>query len=292
MFRFNEKLIKGLMALVVGVALTLSFAACSNSSSVVGQEVEGGATASETAAPGTVGSTLDQVIAAGTLRVAVPQDSPPFGSMNPDGELEGYDIEVAKLIATDLEVELELVPVDSTNRIPYLQTDRADLVISSLGANPERAKSIYFSLPYAPFYSGVFGPSELDITTYDDLSGYTVGVTKGSLEDLELTERVSEDVEISRFDDNSITASALIAGQVDVAALGNVIAKAVADENPGSDVQSKFVIKNSPCFIGVRRGDLDMLEWTNVFVMHKRLGGELDALAEQWFGETLELPAF
>jgi polar amino acid transport system substrate-binding protein len=63
------------------------------------------------------------------------------------------------LIAKDLGVKLEVLPVSSANRIPYLQTKKADLVISSLGKNPEREKVIDFTAAYAPFFSGVFGPA-------------------------------------------------------------------------------------------------------------------------------------
>lgn len=64
---------------------------------------------------------------------------------------QGYDIDVAKLIADKLGVKVELVPVTSANRVPYLQTNKVDLVISSLGKNAEREKVIDFSTAYAPF---------------------------------------------------------------------------------------------------------------------------------------------
>ena len=96
-------------------------------------------------------SSLDRIIEAGTIKIAVPQDFAPFGSVDASGNLEGYDIDVANLIAEDLGVELELVPVTSDNRIPFLQTNKVDLVISSMGANPERAKSIFFSIPMLHF---------------------------------------------------------------------------------------------------------------------------------------------
>ena len=75
---------------------------------------------------------LAEIEKSGTIRVAVPQDFPPFGSVGPDMTPQGYDIDVAKLIAEKIGVELELVPVTSANRIPYLQTQKVDLVISSL----------------------------------------------------------------------------------------------------------------------------------------------------------------
>ena len=44
---------------------------------------------------------------------------------------------------------------------------------------------------------------------------------------------------------------------------------------------------DSPCFIGVKKGNSDLLQWVNVFIMHKTLGGELNELSEQWFGQPL-----
>ena len=85
---------------------------------------------------------LDTITKSGTLRVAVPEDYPPFGSVGPDLKPQGYDIDTAALLAKALHAKLELVPVNSANRIPYLQTNKVDLVISSLGKNPDREKVI------------------------------------------------------------------------------------------------------------------------------------------------------
>jgi polar amino acid transport system substrate-binding protein len=90
---------------------------------------------------------LDDVLKRGVLKVAVPQDFPPFGSVGPDMKPRGLDIDTAKLLADQLKVKLELTPVNSTNRIPFLTTGKVDLVISSLGKNPEREKVIDFSRP-------------------------------------------------------------------------------------------------------------------------------------------------
>lgn len=286
---------RGLLTIAAGLFVMVSAIACS-SGSITSQSVAGDAAAAQsspTAAPaGAVGSTLDKILAAGKVRIAIPQDSPPFGSMGTDGKTQGYDVEVANMLAEALEVEPELVPVTSKNRIPFLQSDKADMVISSLGATPERAKSIYFSIPYAPFYSGIYSASGVNIASYTDLTGKTVGVTNGSLEDLELTKRAPEGVEIKRFEDNSTTAAALLAGQVDAIATGNTIANGLIKENPNKNLERKFVMRNSPCYIGVRRGDLDLLQWVNVFVANKRLSGDLEDLSQKWFNEPLDLPAF
>ena len=86
---------------------------------------------------------LSDILSSGKVKIAVPEAFAPFGSVGATGDHEGYDVDVAKLIAKDLGVELELVPVVSKQRIPFLETDRVDLVISTMGANPRvRSRSI------------------------------------------------------------------------------------------------------------------------------------------------------
>lgn len=235
---------------------------------------------------------LADILKAGKIKIAVPENFPPFGSLGASGEHEGYDVDVAKLIAKDLEVELELVPVASKQRIPFLETDRVDLVISSMGANPGRAKSIWFSSAYAPFFSGAFAAPDMKIMSPADLAGKKVGLTGGTLEDLELTKVAPKSAEIIRFGDNAATLSAYASGQVDVLVTGNTVAADFAKTHADKKIETKFIVKESPCFVGVKKGSYDLLQWVNVFILHKTLGGELNGLSEKWFGQKLPpLPA-
>jgi polar amino acid transport system substrate-binding protein len=245
------------------------------------------------AAPSAVADKLEDIIQSGVIKVAVPADFPPFGSVGKSGQAEGYDIEVAKLVARDLGVKLELVPVTSPNRIAYLLTGKVDLIIASLGANPERAKVIAFTDAYAPFYAGIFGDTKTQVRSLADLAGKTVGVTRGTLEDSELTRLAPKNATIQRFEDNDATLSALTSGKLDLIATGSAAAVLLNRANPGK-AEKKFVLRDSPAHIGVRKDEPDLVGWLNVFIhYHDKPGAELDALAQQWLGESLaSLPAF
>lgn len=130
---------------------------------------------------------LQDIEKRGVIRIAVPQDFPPFGSVGTDLQPQGYDIDMARYLAKSMKLKLQLVPVTSANRVPYLQTDKVDLVISSLGKNAEREKVIDFSRAYAPFFLGVFGPKGAELKDAAALSGKSVGVTRGAVEDMVLT---------------------------------------------------------------------------------------------------------
>ncbi|EKO3375592.1 transporter substrate-binding domain-containing protein [Vibrio fluvialis] len=225
---------------------------------------------------------LESVQQKGVLKVAVPQDFPPFGSVGTDLKPHGYDIDMAAYLAQKLDVKLELVPVTSANRIPYLQTGKVDLVISSMGKNAEREKVIDFSAAYAPFYLGVFGSSDETVTSAQDLSGKTIGVTRGSVEDLELSKIAPSDATIKRFEDNNATLSSFLSGQVSLIATGNLVVTEIATRYPAKAPQTKFLLKNSPCYVGVMKGEEALLKEVNRLITEAKQDGVLEGFSQKW----------
>ncbi|EOG5612642.1 ABC transporter substrate-binding protein/permease [Klebsiella pneumoniae] len=148
---------------------------------------------------------LQDIEKRGVIRIAVPQDFPPFGSVGTDLQPQGYDIDMARYLAKSMKLKLQLVPVTSANRVPYLQTDKVDLVISSLGKNAEREKVIDFSRAYAPFFLGVFGPKGAELKDAAALSGKSIGVTRGAVEDMVLTSVALFGVDVSAWTAASVT---------------------------------------------------------------------------------------
>ena len=236
-------------------------------------------------------SALDNVLKSKTLKVAIPTDYPPYGFVGPDMAPQGLDVEMARLIAAKLGVKAELVPVTSANRIPYLQTKKADLVISTLGKNAEREKVIDFSAGYSPFYQAVFAAKSLSVKGAADLAGKSVGVTRGAIEDMELTKIAPPSADVKRFEDNNATVSAFVSGQVQVIATGASVAGNMMARNPNLGTEYKFVLKDSPNFIGVAKGEDALRLKVNEIIAAAKASGELDKLAQKWLGRPVgELP--
>jgi polar amino acid transport system substrate-binding protein len=237
-------------------------------------------------APAAQADALDSITKAGVLKVAVPEDYPPFGSVGPDMKPQGYDIDTAALLARAMNVKLELVPVNSANRIPYLQTSKVDLVISSLGKTPDREKVIDFSIAYAPYYQGVFGPADIQVSSPADLTGKTVGATRGALEEIALTQ-LAPNATIKRFEDNNATIAAFLSGQVQLIAAGNIVAAAINAKNPPRRPEPKFIIKDSPCFVGLNKNEGPLLAKVNAAITQAKTDGTLNAMSKKWFGAPL-----
>jgi polar amino acid transport system substrate-binding protein len=236
-------------------------------------------------------SALDSITKSKTIKIAVPTDYPPYGFVDTSMKPQGYDIEMAELIAAKLGVKLQLVPVSSANRIPYLQTKKADLVISTLGKNPEREKVIDFTAAYAPFFQGVFGPKSMAVKSFADLGGKTVGVTRGAMEDQELGKVAPATTDYKRFEDNNATVAAFVSGQTQLVAMSGAVAAEMIRKNPQLGAEYKLTIKDSPCFIGIAKGEDALKAKLNEIIGAARRDGTLDKMSLKWLGKPAgELP--
>jgi polar amino acid transport system substrate-binding protein len=181
--------------------------------------------------------------------------------------------------------------VVSASRIPALQTRKADLVIATLGKNPDREKVIDFSSAYSPFFQAVFGPKAMSVKSFADLAGKSVGVTRGAMEDQELGKVAPASVDTKRFEDNNATIAAFTAGQVQFVALGASVAGNMMTKNPQLSAEYKLLLKDSPNFIGIAKGEDKLKAKVNEIIAEAKKSGELEAMAKKWLGRGLgDLP--
>ena len=228
---------------------------------------------------------LDDVMRTKRIRIAIPTDFPPYGFVGTDLAPKGLDIDMANYIAAKLGVTPELLPVSTANRIPYLQTKKAGLVISTLGKNPEREKVIDFSAAYSPFFIAVFGPKTTALKGPEELAGKTIAVTRGSVDDAELTKVAPPTAEVRRFEDNNTTISAYIAGQTQLVATSVQVAGTMMQKNPQLGTEFKFVLKDSPNFIGVSKGEDKLRAKVNDILAEAKKNGDLDKMSLKWLGK-------
>jgi polar amino acid transport system substrate-binding protein len=227
---------------------------------------------------------LDDVLKNKKITIAIPTDFPPYGFVGTDLKPQGLDIDMANYIGSKLGVAVELAPVTSANRIAYLQTRKADLVISTLGKNPEREKVIDFTAAYSPFFQAVFAAKSVSVKSFADLAGKSVAVTRGAIEDQELTRLAPAGADIKRFEDNNGTVSAFVSGQTQAIATGASVAGNMMARNPQLGTEYKLLLKDSPNFIGVGKGEDKLRLKVNDIIAEGRKNGDIDKMAVKWLG--------
>lgn len=225
---------------------------------------------------------LDDITKAKVIKIAVPTDYPPYGFVGIDLKPQGLDVAMAGLIAEKLGVQLELVPVTSANRIPYLQTKQVQLVISTLGKNAERLQVIDFTHAYAPFFQGVYAPKSLNIKSFSDLGGKTIAVAKGAMEEQELVKVGPPTMDFKRYEDQAASTAAFVAGQTQVIATSVSNAGLMMQKNPRLNAEYKLLIKESPNFIGVAKGETALRTKVNEIILAARKDGTIDKMSQRW----------
>lgn len=223
----------------------------------------------------------------GEITIGMLVDFPPYGTTDAKNQPDGYDADVAKLLAKDWGVKANIVPVTGPNRIPFLLTNKVDLLVASLAVTPERAKQVQFSQPYAAATIVLYGATKTPIKAATDLKGLRVGVARASTQDVAVTKAAPEGTEIRRFDDDASAMQALISGQVDAIGCSVTVAAQIAKRVPAGTYENKFTLVQQSMGIAMRPGQEELTKAVNEFVQKNTANGELNKLYQKWLQADL-----
>jgi polar amino acid transport system substrate-binding protein len=230
---------------------------------------------------------LANILKKGVIRVAILLDAPPFGSVNQQRQPEGFDHDLAEMIAKGLGVKLEIQQVTGPNRIPFLLTDKVDIIVAFIGLTPERARQVMFTAPYAESVLGVYGPKSTIVKSAAELGNLRVVTPKGGTADVTLT-AMNPRASIMRTEDDATAATAYMTGQADLFATNNMLLPDYMKRSPRTEFDLKFTLRRSPAHVAVRMGDFTLLQWLNSFIFFNTMNGELDKLHQKWLGAPMQ----
>jgi len=237
--------------------------------------------------------TTAEIVKRGRVKIGVLTGAPPFGMIDAQGNPSGYDVDVANLVGKYLGVPVDLVPLTPPARIPALQGGRVDFLVATLAPTPERALTVDFTSPYNAFQMAIMAKKGLAISTLQDLRGKTVGVNRGSSQESALNKAAVPGTKVTRFEDDSTVAQALIAGQIDTIAIPDTIGREIAKTRADADMEVKFIFFQQPNSIAVRKGSDELRQWLNNTIYFIKVSGELDEICRKWTGAALPtLPTF
>ncbi|QGY33194.1 transporter substrate-binding domain-containing protein [Pantoea cypripedii] len=233
--------------------------------------------------------TLDNIKSKGSMTFGIVTDQPPYGFINEKGQNDGYDIEIARMMAKELGVTPKFVPITASNRIPLLLTGKVDMLICVLGMYPDRAKVIQYLKPYAASAVELYAAKGTNVKSLAELAGHNVAVARGSSVDKMLTSSAPAGTNIQRFDDDSSAIQSLVSGQSDVLAGYSNYFLPLQKASPNK-FESKATLEVEYLGIAVRPNQKAYTDWANNFLDKNQT--QILANYKKWFGiDRPALPA-
>ncbi|WP_250510052.1 transporter substrate-binding domain-containing protein [Caballeronia sp. GACF4] len=238
---------------------------------------------------GAASSMLKTVLQRGTLRVGDCLSFAPFGFYNKDGQPDGYDVDLAKELAKQMGVKLEVVNTTSANRIPNLQTSKVDVVFCNFTRNLERAKEIAFTNPYVVASEALLVKKSSGIKSIKDMSNRTIATVKGSTNGDEVRS-LNMQVKIQEFDSSQAAILAVKQGQADAMIEDNNFLAYQASLDQELTVTDEALVPLEYNAFGVKAGDQVWLNYLNLFLFQINASKQNAQLYKKWFGQEPRFP--
>ncbi len=243
---------------------------------------EPAAAESEDASASAQARSLEDIKADGKLVIGVFSDKNPFGYVDANGDVQGYDVYFAKRLALDLfgsEDAVEFVYVEAASRVEYLKSAKVDIILANFTVTDERSEQVDFALPYMKVALGVVSPEGSLITDVEQLQGKTLIVVKGTTAETYFQENYPE-INLLKFDEYQEAYDALADGRGDAFSTDNTEVLAWALQNKGFAVGIESIGNLDTIAPAVQKGNTELLNWINE---------EIEGLAaEQFFHKDFE----
>ena len=252
------KNIRKLVTIVLTLSLTLSLVACGSKNSA-----NGSVASDREKKQNVVYRTLEEIKESGTINIGVFSDKNPFGYVDENGEYQGYDVYFANRIGEDLGVEINYVSTEAANRIEYLQTGKADIILANFTVTPQRAEEVDFALPYMNVALGVVSPDGRVIESLDSWNAEDqIIVISGTTAETYLIENY-QDIPLQKYDSYATAKNALENGNGVAWVNDNTEVIAFALQNDGYTVGIPSLGSQDSIAPAVSKGNNTLLDWLN-----------------------------
>ena len=256
---------KKILALLLALTLIFSLAACS-----------GGSSGSET--------WEDELGTKGKLRVGMAADYPPYESYDAAGNVVGLDADFAAMIADELGVELEIVPMDFDTIISAVSAGTVDMGISCFSYTEERAKSVLFTETYMTSAQACFASTEYGINSMEDLAGGLVGAGNGTT-GMEVAEELSGQYGYStQPGEIAVMSESVKAGAMQAIITEQCVAESYIAANPGQFKMIVEALTEEEIKAITNMNNDKLLEEVNKIITDFTSGPDYDQMVIDWFG--------
>lgn len=279
---------------ILGVLLAVGIiagviAGCGNSNTT-----QNGAENASQASATAKARTLDEIKKSGKIKIGVFSDKNPFGYVDENGKVQGYDVYFAKRIAKDLlgsEDAVDFVYVEAASRVEYLKSAKVDITLANFTVTDERKEQVDFALPYMKVALGIVSPQKAEITDVNQLKGKKLIVVKGTTAETYFSKNYP-DVTLVKFDEYQEAYDALLDGRGDAFSTDNTEVLAWAKQNKGFVVGVESLGDIYTIAPAVQKGNTELLNWLNdeikTLAKEKFFHKDFDETLKSVYGDSID----
>ncbi len=279
---------------ILGVLLAIGIiagviAGCGNSNTT-----QNGAENASQASATAKARTLDEIKKSGKIKIGVFSDKNPFGYVDENGKVQGYDVYFAKRIAKDLlgsEDAVDFVYVEAASRVEYLKSAKVDITLANFTVTDERKEQVDFALPYMKVALGIVSPQKAEITDVNQLKGKKLIVVKGTTAETYFSKKYP-DVTLVKFDEYQEAYDALLDGRGDAFSTDNTEVLAWAKQNKGFVVGVESLGDIDTIAPAVQKGNTELLNWLNdeikTLAKEKFFHKDFDETLKSVYGDSID----
>ena len=244
-------------------------------------------------------SKLDQVLARGRLVVGTGSTNAPWHFKSADNKFQGFDIDIAKIIAKALfddPEKVEFVNQSSDARIPNITTDKVDITCQAMTVTGGRAQQVAFTIPYYREGVGLMTKAGSPRATYAAMKTAGASVTIAVLQNVyaeSMVHAALPKAKVAQFESTDLMYQALNSGRADAAATDQSSISWFLKQNPGKYKDAGYGWNPQTYACAVKRGDQDWVNFVNTALHEAMTGVEFDAYAnayKNWFGTEIAPP--
>lgn len=248
----------------------------------------GGAAKEEKAA--TADTSLTDLQAKGTMIVGIDDQFPPMGFVGEDGQLTGFDVELAKMVAEKIGVKAEIQPINWDAKEMELSSGNIDVIWNGYTITADRIEQVEFTKPYLNNEQVLVVAQDSTYKTKADLDGKIVGaqVESAGLDALKADPELSGTVaDIPEYDDYLMALMDLGTSRLDAAAIDKILIGYTMSQEPGKYRVLDESLSDEYYGIGCAKGAVALREAIDKALDELYEDGSIEELSTKWFGENI-----
>lgn len=225
------------------------------------------------------------------LRIAFDVPYEPFEYKDENGELTGFEVELAEAMCEEMNANCEFVIQAWDGMIPGLLARKFDLIMSSMSITPERAERVLFSEPYYNTPGGWFARNDFstDVTDMDAMKGKTVGVQRGTTMDTYVTENMGGIVTIKRYTTADDMVLDLEGERLDAVFVDYPVGEQTILTKEGFKEVGESVKLGEGVGVAMRQRDADLAEEVNAALATLKEDGTYDEIMNKYFNYDIKM---